>query len=62
MALKCLSIVDTAARTNAYLSGEVHFIDRADLKTIDMLKSAPDTELYNVGLALPTILRQCTAM
>ena len=42
-----LSIVDTAARTNAYLAGEVHFIDRADLKTIDMLKAAPDTELYN---------------
>jgi peptide/nickel transport system substrate-binding protein len=42
-----------AARTNAYLSGEVHFIDRADLKTIDMLKNAPDTSLYNVsGTAL----------
>ena len=44
-----LSIVDTAARTNAYLSGEVHYIDRADLKTIDMLKSAPETEIYNEG-------------
>ncbi len=47
--IEMLSIVDTAARTNAYLSGEVHFIDRADLKTIDMLKTAPDTELYNVS-------------
>jgi len=47
--VEMLSIVDVAARTNAYLSGEVHFIDRADLKTIDMLKAAPDTELYNVS-------------
>ena len=45
--VEMLSIVDTAARTNAYLAGEVHFIDRADLKTIDMLKSCPNTELYN---------------
>jgi peptide/nickel transport system substrate-binding protein len=44
-----LSIIDTAARTNAYLAGEVHYIDRADLKTIDMLKGAPDTEIYNEG-------------
>ena len=47
--IEVLSIVDVAARTNAYLAGEVHFIDRADLKTIDMLKKAPNTELYNVS-------------
>ena len=45
--IEMLTIADIAARTNAYLSGEVHFIDRADLKTIDMLKSAPNTEIYN---------------
>jgi len=51
--IELLSIIDVAARTNASLSGEVHFIDRADLKTIDMLKGAPDTGLYNVsGTAL----------
>ena len=44
-----LSIIDPAARTNAYLAGEVDFIDRADLKTIDLLKNAPDTEIYNVS-------------
>ncbi len=44
-----LSIIDPAARTNAYLAGEVDYIDRADLKTIDLLKSAPDTALYNVA-------------
>jgi len=47
--VEMLSIVDVAARTNAYLSGEVHYINRADLKTIDMLKGAPDTDLYNVS-------------
>lgn len=46
-AIEMLTIADVAARTNAYLSGEVHFIDRADLKTIDMLKNAPNTEIYN---------------
>ena len=57
-----LSIIDTAARTNAYLAGEVHFIDRADLKTIDMLKSAPDTELYNEnGFAHYTAPMHCDA-
>ncbi len=47
--IEMLSIVDVAARTNAFLSGEVHYINRADLKTIDLLKGAPDTELYNVS-------------
>lgn len=45
--IEMITIADVAARTNAYLSGEVHFIDRADLKTIDMLKGAPNTEIYN---------------
>jgi peptide/nickel transport system substrate-binding protein len=46
-AVEMLTIADVAARTNAYISGEVHFMDRADLKTIDMLKNAPYTEIYN---------------
>ncbi|MEQ1520682.1 MAG: ABC transporter substrate-binding protein [Aestuariivirga sp.] len=58
--VELLAIVDTAARTNAYLAGEVHFIDRADLKTIDMLKTAPETELYNVsGFAHYTAPMHC---
>jgi peptide/nickel transport system substrate-binding protein len=44
-----LAILDPAARTNAYLAGEIDYMDKADLKTIDMLKSAPDTEIYNVA-------------
>lgn len=60
--VELLSIIDVAARTNAYLSGEVHFIDRADLKTIDMLKNAPETELYNVsGFAHYTAPMHCDA-
>jgi len=60
--VELLSIVDTAARTNAYLAGEVQFIDRADLKTIDMLKTAPETELYNVsGFAHYTAPMHCDA-
>jgi peptide/nickel transport system substrate-binding protein len=46
--VEALSVVDTAARTNALLSGEVHYINRADLKTIDMLKQNPELELVNV--------------
>ena len=46
-AIEMLTIPEIAARTNAFLSGEVHFMDRADLRTIDMLKSAPGTEIYN---------------
>ena len=60
--VELLSIIDVAARTNAYLSGEVHFIDRADLKTIDMLKGAPETELYNEsGFAHYTAPMHCDA-
>ena len=60
--VEMLSIIDVAARTNAFLSGEVHYINRADLATIDMLKSAPETELYNVsGFAHYTAPMHCDA-
>lgn len=42
-----LAIVDVAARTNALLSGEVQYINRADLKTIDILRQAPGIEIVN---------------
>ena len=47
-AIEMLTIVDVAARTNALMSGEVHYINRADLKTIDMLKQNPDLEISNL--------------
>jgi len=45
--VEILSVVDVAARTNALLSGEVQYINRVDLKTIDMLKQNPDMEIVN---------------
>lgn len=47
-AVEQLSIVDVAARTNALMSGEIHYMDRVDLKTIDMLKQNPDIEIDNL--------------
>ena len=34
-----LAIKDVTARTNALLAGEVHYMDRCDLKSLDLLKS-----------------------
>ena len=46
--VELLVVADAAARTNALLTGEVHFIDRVDLKTVEMLKANPDVEIDNV--------------
>lgn len=46
--VELLVVADSAARTNALLTGEVQYIDRADLKTIDMLKSNAEIEIDNV--------------
>jgi peptide/nickel transport system substrate-binding protein len=46
-ALEILTIIDVTARTNAFLAGEVDFMDRVDLKTIDLLKGAPGVKIYN---------------
>lgn len=43
-----LAITDVVARTNALMSGEVDYIGRADLKTLDMLKSNPDLEIVEL--------------
>jgi peptide/nickel transport system substrate-binding protein len=40
--VECLAIIDVTARTNALNTGEVHYMDRCDLKTLDMLKQNPD--------------------
>ncbi len=36
--VEMLSILDVAARTSALTAGDVHYIDRCDLKTLDLLK------------------------
>jgi peptide/nickel transport system substrate-binding protein len=40
-----LSIIDVAARSNALTTGDIHFMDRCDLKTIDLLKNNPEIEV-----------------
>jgi peptide/nickel transport system substrate-binding protein len=44
-----LSIIDVAARTNALTSGEVHYIDRLDLKTLHLLKRNQRIKILEVG-------------
>lgn len=39
--IEITTIADTAARMNALMTGQVHVIDRPDLKTIHLLKRAP---------------------
>ena len=46
--VELLVVADAAARTNALLTGEVQYIDRVDLKTVEMLKANPDVEIDNV--------------
>ena len=41
-------ISDVAARTNALSSGEVNYIDRCDLKTVNLLKQNTDLEITEV--------------
>jgi peptide/nickel transport system substrate-binding protein len=41
-------IADTTARMNALMSGEVHVINRADVKTLDMLKQVPGLKVEEV--------------
>jgi peptide/nickel transport system substrate-binding protein len=46
--IEALSIVDVTARTNGIAAGELHHMNRVDLKTIDLLKQNPDLEIDNV--------------
>ncbi|HXV26123.1 MAG TPA: ABC transporter substrate-binding protein [Alphaproteobacteria bacterium] len=43
-----LNITDLAARANALTTGEVHYIGRPDLKTLDRLKQNPQIEVDEV--------------
>lgn len=47
--IEVLSVLDVAARTNALVSGEVHCIDRVDLKTSNLLAQTPDLTLAEVA-------------
>lgn len=47
-AVVALAIIDVAARTNALSSGEVDYMDRADLKTLNLLKRNPNLEISEI--------------
>jgi peptide/nickel transport system substrate-binding protein len=46
--IEMLSIVDVAARSNALTAGDVHYIDRCDLKTLDLLKQDPNVRITDL--------------
>jgi peptide/nickel transport system substrate-binding protein len=46
--VELLAIADVGARTNAFVAGEIDYMDRVDLRTIDMLKQNPDIEITNL--------------
>ena len=46
--VELLSIVDVGARTNAFVAGEIDYMDRVDLRTIDLLKQNPSIEITNL--------------
>lgn len=45
-AVEMLAIKDTTARTNALNAGETHYLHRADLPTLDMLKQNPNIVIF----------------
>lgn len=47
-AIETISIFDDAARQNALISGEVDYIDTADLNTVHLLQRAPGIEILSV--------------
>lgn len=44
-----LAIVDVVARTNALATGEIHAMNRVDLKTVRLLERNRDLEIYSVN-------------
>ena len=46
--MEMLTILDVVARQNALRSGDVHYIDRPDLKTLELLKRSGDLEVDQV--------------
>lgn len=46
--IEMLTILDVVARQNALTAGDVHFIDRPDLKTLALLKRNPKLEIDQV--------------
>ena len=53
-AVERLAIIDVTARTNALNTGEIHYMDRCDLKTLDMLKQNPNVVIFEDHRATAT--------
>ena len=59
--VEVLSVVDVTARTNALMGGDVHYIDRPDLKTAGQLTAMPQIKLSEVaGFAHYVAPMNCT--
>lgn len=59
--VEVLSIVDVTARMNALVTGDIHFADRCDLKTLGLLKRNPNIEIDEVtGFAHATFSMDVT--
>lgn len=59
--VEILSIIDVAARMNALVTGDIHFADRCDLKTLELLKRNPNIEIDEVtGFAHATFSMDIT--
>lgn len=59
--VEILSIIDAAARMNGLVTGDLHFADRCDLKTLDLLKRNPNIEIDEItGFAHATFSMDTT--
>lgn len=47
--VELLSIVDNNARTTALISGDVHAVDKLDLKTAGLMERNPDVKIHSVA-------------
>ncbi|MBC6405825.1 MAG: ABC transporter substrate-binding protein [Rhodospirillales bacterium] len=47
--IECLSVIDLNARTTALISGDVHAIDKLDLKTVGLMARRPDLNIHSVA-------------
>ncbi len=61
-AVELLVIHDVVARTAALNSGDIHYMDRCDLKTLNLLKRNPQVEVTDIpSLSHYTAPMDCTA-
>ncbi len=47
--VECLSVIDLNARTTSLISGDVHAIDKLDLKTVGLMARRPGLNIHSVA-------------